>query len=152
MENFNNDFFVCIDYVGFVVKDMDEVIKYYCDVLGFWVFFCEKNEGYGVEEVMFGIGKCGEELIVVQLFVLFSEDSIIGKYIFKNKNMIQQVCYCIYNLDKMIVIFKECGVVFIGEFFIGIVGFCVIFFYFKYIGGFFIEIIEFLVGGMFYKD
>ena len=56
MENFNNDPFACIDHVGFAVKDMDEAIKYHCDVLGFRVLFREKNEGHGVEEAMLGTG------------------------------------------------------------------------------------------------
>ncbi|MBD4444941.1 methylmalonyl-CoA epimerase, partial [Xanthomonas citri pv. citri] len=115
MENFNNDPFACIDHVGFAVKDMDEAIKYHCDVLGFRVLFREKNEGHGVEEAMLGTGKRGEESTVVQLLAPLSEDSTIGKYISKNKNMIQQVCYRTYNLDKTIATLKERGAVFTGE-------------------------------------
>ena len=88
MENFNNDPFACIDHVGFAVKDMDEAIKYHCDVLGFHVLLREKNEGHGVEEAMIATGKRGEESTVVQLLAPLGEDSTIGKYISKNKNMI----------------------------------------------------------------
>ena len=136
MENFNNDPFACIDHVGFAVKDMDEAIKYHCDVLGFRVLFREKNEGHGVEEAMLGTGKRGEESTVVQLLAPLSEDSTIGKY----------------NLDKTIATLKERGAVFTGEPSIGTAGSRVIFLHPKYTGGLLIEITEPPAGGMPYKD
>ena len=73
MENFNNDPFACIDHVGFAVKDMDEAIKYHCDVLGFHVLLREKNEGHGVEEAMIATGEFGKETTVVQLLAPLGE-------------------------------------------------------------------------------
>ena len=152
MENFNNDPFACIDHVGFAVKDMDEAIKYHCDVLGFHVLLREKNEGHGVEEAMIATGTRGEESTVVQLLAPLGEDSTIGKYISKNKNMIQQVCYRTYDLDKTIATLKERGAVFIGEPSIGTAGSRVIFLHPKHTGGILVEITEPPAGGMPYKD
>ena len=89
---------------------------------------------------------------VVQLLAPLSEDSTIGKYISKNKNMIQQVCYRTYNLDKTIATLKERGAVFTGEPSIGTAGSRVIFLHPKYTGGLLIEITEPPAGGMPYKD
>ena len=94
----------------------------------------------------------GEESTVVQLLAPLSEDSTIGKYISKNKNMIQQVCYRTYNLDKTIATLKERGAVFTGEPSIGTAGSRVIFLHPKYTGGLLIEITEPPAGGMPYKD
>ena len=152
MENFNNDPFACVDHVGFAVKDMDEAIKYHCDVLGFHVLLREKNEGHGVEEAMIATGEFGKETTVVQLLAPLGEDSTIGKYISKNKNMIQQVCYRTYNLDKTIEVLKERGAVFIGEPSIGTAGSRVIFLHPKYTGGILVEATEPPAGGMPYKQ
>ena len=157
MENFNNDPFACIDHVGFAVKNMDEAIKYHCDVLGFHVLGTQVGEhatleGHGVEEAMIATGKRGEESTVVQLLAPLGEDSTIGKYISKNKNMIQQVCYRTYDLDKTIATLKERGAVFIGEPSIGTAGSRVIFLHPKHTGGILVEITEPPAGGMPYKD
>ena len=52
-------------------------------------------------------GEFGKETTVVQLLAPLGEDSTIGKYISKNKNMIQQVCYRTYNLDKTIEVLRQ---------------------------------------------
>lgn len=153
MENFNNDPFACIDHVGYAVKDMDEAIKFHTEVLGFHVLLREKNVGHGVEEAMIATGKRGEESTVVQLLAPLGEDSTIAKYISKNRNMIQQVCYRTYDIDKTIAILKERGAKFTSEEpSSGTAGSRVIFLHPKFTGGLLVEITEPPAGGMPYKD
>ncbi|MDN6021226.1 MAG: methylmalonyl-CoA epimerase [Acidipropionibacterium jensenii] len=149
MENFNNDPFACIDHVGYAVKDMDEAIKFHTEVLGFHVLLREKNPGHGVEEAMIATGKRGEESTVVQLLAPLGEDTNIAK----NKNMIQQVCYRTYDIDKTIATLKERGARFISdEPSLGTAGSRVVFLHPKCTGGILVEITEPPAGGMPYKD
>lgn len=153
MENFNNDPFACIDHVGYAVKDMDEAIKFHTEVLGFHVLLREKNEGQGVEEAMIATGKRGEETTVVQLLAPLNDESTIAKYISKNKNMIQQVCYRTYDIDKTIATLEARGARFINDKpSHGTGGSRVVFLHPKSTGGILVEVTEPPAGGMPYKD
>ncbi|MDN6810384.1 MAG: VOC family protein, partial [Acidipropionibacterium jensenii] len=128
-------------------------IKFHTEVLGFHVLLREKNPGHGVEEAMIATGKRGEESTVVQLLAPLGEDSTIAKYIAKNKNMIQQVCYRTYDIDKTIATLKERGARFISdEPSLGTAGSRVVFLHPKCTGGILVEITEPPAGGMPYKD
>lgn len=108
----SDDLFVCIDHVGYAVPNLDEALKFHCEVLGWRLLHRETNVEQGVEEAMLGTGSQGKENAQVQLLAPLNENSTIAKWIERNggKGGIQQVCYRVADLDKVCDTLRERGV------------------------------------------
>ncbi len=106
----NDDLFVCIDHVGLAVPDLDEAIKFHTEVLGWRVLHRETNVEQGVEEAMLGTGTQGSQNAQIQLLAPLNEESTIAKFIAKNGQGMQQLCYRVDDLDKVSATLRERGV------------------------------------------
>ncbi|GAB3623299.1 methylmalonyl-CoA epimerase [Mariniluteicoccus endophyticus] len=105
----NNSLFTCIDHVGYAVPDLDDAIKFHTEVLGWRVLHRETNEEQGVEEAMLGTGEQGPENAQIQLLAPLNDSSTIAKWLAKNGQGVQQVCYRVDDIDSVCATLRERG-------------------------------------------
>ena len=91
-----------IDHLGIAVKNLDESIKFYRDILGLELV---KIEEVPEEKVRIAMFKVGESFI--ELLEGTSADSAISKYIEKKGEGIHHIALKVENIDEVISELKD---------------------------------------------
>lgn len=99
-----------VDHVGIAVKNLEESLKFYTEVLGL------KSEGTEVVEeqkVKVAFLPCGDSEL--ELLESTSEDGPIAKFIEKNGEGVQHIALRVENIEEALAYLKEQGVRLIDE-------------------------------------
>ncbi len=99
-----------VDHIGIAVKNLEESLKFYTDVLGL------KSEGVEVVEeqkVKVAFLPCGDSEL--ELLESTSPDGPIAKFIEKNGEGIQHIAVRVDNIEQTLAELKEKGVRLIDE-------------------------------------
>jgi len=94
-----------LDHIGIAVKNLDEAIKFYRDVLGLELVEVEEVPEEKVKIVMFKAGS-----VYIELLQGLSEDSAISKYIAKRGEGIHHIAIRVEDVDALTKELKEKGV------------------------------------------
>lgn len=99
-----------VDHIGVAVKNLDESLKFYENVLGLKSTGTEVVEEQKVRVAFLPTGDSEVELLEAT-----SEDSPIAKYIEKNGEGVQHIAYRVENVEAAIAEMKEQGIRMIDE-------------------------------------
>lgn len=99
-----------IEHIGIAVKNLDESIKYYEDVLGLKCYSIEEVEDQKVKTAFFKVGQTKIELLEST-----SADGPIGKYIEKKGEGIHHLAFHVNNIQDALDEAKEKGIRLIDE-------------------------------------
>jgi len=99
-----------VDHIGIAVKNIDEAIKVYSEVLGLEIGGTEVVEEQKVKVAFLPVGDSEIELLEST-----SEDGPIAKYIERNGEGIQHIAFRVENIEKAIEEMKEKGMRMIDE-------------------------------------
>lgn len=99
-----------LDHVGIAVKNMDETLKFYQDVLGLELADVEVVEEQKVKVAFLPVGDTEVELLEST-----SEDGPIAKYIERNGEGVQHLAFLVENLEEAIEDMKNKGMRMIDE-------------------------------------
>lgn len=99
-----------LDHVGIAVKNLDETLKFYTDVLGLDLSETEIVEEQKVRVAFLPIG--GTE---VELLESTSEDGPIAKYIERSGEGVQHLAFLVENIEDAIKDMQEKGMRMIDE-------------------------------------
>ncbi len=94
-----------LDHIGIAVKNLDEAIKFYRDILGLELVEVEEVPEEKVKIAMFKVGS-----VYIELLQGLSEDSAISKYIAKRGEGIHHIAIRVENVDALTKELKEKGV------------------------------------------
>ncbi len=94
-----------LDHIGIAVKNLDEAIKFYRDVLGLELVEVEEVPEEKVKIAMFKAGS-----VYIELLQGLSEDSAISKYVAKRGEGIHHIAIRVENVDALTKELKEKGV------------------------------------------
>ncbi|UCE04357.1 MAG: methylmalonyl-CoA epimerase [bacterium] len=83
-----------IDHIGIAVKDLDEQMKFYADVLGLKCSGIEELSDQKVKVAMFPVGE-----VRIELLQPTAEDSPIAKFLVKRGEGIHHIAYRITDLE-----------------------------------------------------
>lgn len=93
-----------IDHIGIAVKNLDETLAFYRDVLGLEVGGTEVVEDQGVKVAFLPVGDSEVELLEST-----TEDGPIAKYIERNGEGMQHIAFQVDNIEEAIEHMKEKG-------------------------------------------
>lgn len=99
-----------VDHIGIAVRDLDEALKFYEEVLGIKCVDTEIVEEQKVKVAFLPIGDTEVELLEST-----EEDGPIAKFIEKRGEGIQHIAYRVDNIEKAIEELKEKGIRLIDE-------------------------------------
>ena len=99
-----------VDHIGIAVKNLDETLKFYEDILGMKCVEKEVVEDQKVKVAFLPIGDTEVELLEST-----DEDGPIAKFIEKKGEGIQHIAYKVDDIEKAIEEFKEKGIRTIDE-------------------------------------
>lgn len=99
-----------IDHIGIAVKNIEEVSKFYKDVLGLEITGIEVVEEQKVKTAFIPVGDSEIELLEST-----SDDSPIAKFIEKKGEGIQHIALQVDNIEKTLEELKQKGVKLIDE-------------------------------------
>lgn len=99
-----------IDHIGIAVKDLDETLKFYQDVLGMELAGTEVVEEQKVRVAFLPIGDTEIELLEST-----DKEGPIAKYIEKKGEGVQHIAYRVDDIEKAIEEMKEKGIRMIDE-------------------------------------
>lgn len=99
-----------VDYIGIAVKNLDEALKFYEDVLGLKCAGSEVVEEQKVKVAFLPIGDTEVELLEST-----EEDGPIAKYVEKKGEGIQHIAYRVANIEEAIEEMKSKGIRMIDE-------------------------------------
>ena len=99
-----------IDHIGIAVKNLDETLNFYENILGLKSTGEEVVEEQKVKVAFLPIGDTEVELLEST-----EEDGPIAKYIAKNGQGVQHIAYKVDDIEKAIAEMKEKGVRMIDE-------------------------------------
>lgn len=99
-----------VDHIGIAVKNLDESLKFYENVLGLKAAGTEVVEEQKVKVAFLPTGDSEVELLEAT-----SEDSPIAKFIEKNGEGIQHIAYRVDDVEAAIAKMKELGMRMIDE-------------------------------------
>ncbi|NLY77911.1 MAG: methylmalonyl-CoA epimerase [Tissierellia bacterium] len=99
-----------IDHIGIAVKNLDEALKFYEEVLGIKCVGTEVVEEQKVKTAFLPIGDTEVELLEAT-----DEDSPIAKFIEKRGEGIQHIAYRVDDIEKALEEVKERGIRLIDE-------------------------------------
>lgn len=99
-----------VDHIGIAVKNLDETLKFYTDVLGLEVEGTETVEEQKVKVAFLPIGDTEVELLEST-----SEDGPIAKFIERNGEGVQHIAFKVDNIEEAIAYMKEKGMRMIDE-------------------------------------
>lgn len=99
-----------LDHVGIAVKNMDETLKFYQDVLGLELADVEVVEEQKVKVAFLPVGDTEVELLEST-----SDDGPIAKYIERNGEGVQHLAFLVENLEEAIEDMKNKGMRMIDE-------------------------------------
>lgn len=94
-----------LDHIGIAVKNLDEAVKFYRDVLGLELVEVEEVPEEKVKIAMFKAGS-----VYIELLQGLSEDSAISKYIAKRGEGIHHIAIRVESVDALTKELKEKGV------------------------------------------
>jgi methylmalonyl-CoA/ethylmalonyl-CoA epimerase len=103
--------FVCIDHVGVAVRDLDEAVAFYTDVLGMRLRHQETNEEQGVREAMMAVGDPDgpDDGPCIQLLAPVDESSTIARFLDRSGPGLQQLAYRVTDLDEVSAVLRGRG-------------------------------------------
>ena len=99
-----------VDHIGLAVKDLDEAVKFYTEVLGLNVQGYEEVVEQKVKVAFIPVGDTELELLEST-----EPDGPIAKYIEKKGTGIQHIAFSVENIEKALVEMKEKGMRLIDE-------------------------------------
>lgn len=99
-----------VDHIGIAVKNLDETIKFYSDVLGLEVQGTEVVEEQKVKVAFLPIGDTEVELLEST-----TDDGPIARFIEKNGEGMQHIAFAVENIEEAIAEMKEKGMRMIDE-------------------------------------
>lgn len=99
-----------VDHIGIAVKNLDETLKFYEDVLGLKCAGSEVVEEQKVKVAFLPIGDTEVELLEST-----EEDGPIAKYVEKKGEGIQHIAYRVANIEEAIEEMKSKGIRMIDE-------------------------------------
>lgn len=99
-----------IDHIGIAVKNLEETLAFYRDVLGLEVGGTEVVEDQGVKVAFLPVGDSEVELLEST-----TEDGPIAKYIERNGEGMQHIAFRVDNIEEAIEHMKEKGMRMIDE-------------------------------------
>ncbi len=101
---------LCVDHIGIAVKDLEESLKFYTEVLGLEVIGKEVVEE---QKVKVAFLPCGDSEL--ELLESTSPDGPIARFIEKNGEGIQHIALRVDNIEEALAELKEKGVRLIDE-------------------------------------
>lgn len=99
-----------VDHIGIAVKNLDETLKFYTDVLGLEMGGTEVVEEQKVKVAFLPIGDTEVELLEST-----SEDGPIAKFIEKNGEGVQHIAFKVDDIEEAIAYMQEKGMRMIDE-------------------------------------
>ncbi|MBS7527231.1 methylmalonyl-CoA epimerase [Fusibacter paucivorans] len=99
-----------VDHIGIAVKNLDETIKFYQDVLG---LECQGSEVVEEQKVKVAFLPVGDT--EVELLESTAEDGPIAKFIEKNGEGVQHIAFRVENIEEAIAYMKSKGMAMIDE-------------------------------------
>jgi len=99
-----------IEHVGIAVKDLQEAIKYYEEVLGLKCYAIEEVADQKVKTAFFMVGQTKLELLEAT-----SEESPVAKFIEKKGEGIHHLAFAVNDVDESLKEVKDKGVRVIDE-------------------------------------
>ncbi|MCF6464569.1 methylmalonyl-CoA epimerase [Clostridium sp. Cult2] len=99
-----------VDHIGIAVKNLDETLKFYEEVLG---VKCVNKEVIEEQKVKVAFLPLGDT--EVELLESTKEDGPIAKFIEKKGEGIQHIAYRVDDIEKAIEVLKEKGIRLIDE-------------------------------------
>lgn len=99
-----------VDHIGIAVKNLDETLKFYTDVLGLELGGTEVVEEQKVRVAFLPIGDTEVELLEST-----SDDGPIAKFIEKNGEGMQHIAFKVDNIEEAIAYMQEKGMRMIDE-------------------------------------
>ncbi|GAU76090.1 methylmalonyl-CoA epimerase [Fusibacter sp. 3D3] len=99
-----------VDHIGIAVKDLDETIKFYQDVLGLELHGSEVVEEQKVRVAFLPVGDTEVELLEST-----SEDGPIAKFIEKNGEGVQHIAFKVDDIEEAIEYMHSKGMKMIDE-------------------------------------
>lgn len=99
-----------VDHIGIAVKDLEETLKFYTDILGLEAGGTEVVEEQKVKVAFLPIGDTEVELLEST-----SEDGPIARYIEKNGEGVQHIAFKVDDIEAAIAYMQEKGMRMIDE-------------------------------------
>jgi methylmalonyl-CoA/ethylmalonyl-CoA epimerase len=99
-----------VDHIGIAVKNLDETLKFYTDILGLTLQGTEVVEAQKVRVAFLPVGDTEIELLEST-----SEDGPIAKFIEKNGEGVQHIAFKVDNLEEAIEEMKAKGMMMIDD-------------------------------------
>jgi len=94
-----------IEHIGIAVKNLNDAIKYYEDVLGLECYAIEEVADQKVKTAFFKVGQTKLELLEAT-----SEDSPVAKFIEKKGEGIHHIAFAVDNIAEKLSAVEEKGV------------------------------------------
>ena len=99
-----------IEHIGIAVKDLEESIRFYTEVLGLHCYSIEDVRDQKVRTAFFKIGE-----VKIELLESTEADGPIGRFIEKKGEGIHHIAYSVENIEDALKSVKEQGVRLIDE-------------------------------------
>lgn len=99
-----------IDHIGIAVKNLDETLKFYTEILGLELHGTEVVEEQKVRVAFLPVGDTEVELLEST-----SDDGPIAKFIEKNGEGVQHIAFKVDNIEEAIEEMKAKGMMMIDE-------------------------------------
>ncbi len=99
-----------VDHIGIAVKNLDETLSFYTDILGLEFDGTETVEEQKVKVAFLPVGDTEIELLEST-----SEDGPIAKFIEKNGEGVQHIAFQVDNIEEAIAYMQEKGMKMIDE-------------------------------------
>jgi len=99
-----------VDHIGIAVKNLDETLKFYTDILG---LECEGTEVVEEQKVRVAFLPVGDT--EVELLESTTDDGPIARFIEKNGEGMQHIAFRVDNIEEAIAHMKEKGMRMIDE-------------------------------------
>jgi len=91
-----------IDHIGIAVKDLEQQMKFYSEVLGLSCSGVEEVEEQKVKVAIFPVGE-----VRIELLQPTAEDSPIAKFLEKKGEGIHHIAYCVTDLENNLKYLEE---------------------------------------------
>lgn len=99
-----------VDHIGIAVKNLDETLKFYTDILGLECHGTEVVEEQKVRVAFLPLGDTEVELLEST-----SEDGPIARFIEKNGEGVQHIAFKVENIEEAIADMKAKGMMMLDE-------------------------------------
>lgn len=98
------------DHVGIAVRDLDEAIMFYRDLLGLQLVHREENLEQQVAEAMLTISQNGPLGNQLQLLMPLAEDSVLSRYLMRRGSGLHHVAYAVSDVRSASSTLRQRGV------------------------------------------